>query len=226
MDWTADWVTAGANIALVVVAIIGFAAAVFTLIQARNRQRTETEGYVRVDIGPPQGTLDYTPTQEIAYIEDGRLEVLGEAADDAPTISVWYRNLQTHPLGVALGVVGRIIFEIVDSAGEVQIIEQEHLVAYLEPRKCVRIDALRFPKDWVVASRIEAVQYRNLDWDGATPRHGRTECYYEDGEFFMIPWSDPINSLRDRAARAVEKTEALVTETWVRLGRRSGRGSE
>lgn len=208
MESTADWVSAGANIALVLVAIIGFALTLYTLIQARNRQRIEIEGYVRVEIGPPDGTTDYTPPAEVAYIDDAHLKVVGSAGEDAPTISVWYRNIQAHPLGVALGIVGRVIYDVVDQAGHAQRIDQAHYVAYLEAGKCVRVDALRFPRDWFVASRIEAVQYRNLDWDGATPRHGRRECYYGGGEFFMIPWSDPVNSLRDRAGRAID---ALMT---------------
>ena len=219
MSSTADWVTAGANLALVLVAAVGFAATVFTIIRGRNRQRIEIEGYVRVDVGPPQGTDDFTPPTEIARIERSHLTTVGDAGEEAPAISVWYRNLQSHPLGVALGVVSRIIAEVTDLEGEVYQVSQTHEIAYIEPGKCVRIDVVRFPPSWEAMSRFEAIEYRNLDWDGATPRHGRRECYYEDGEFYMVPWSDPINSLRDRIDRQLERLSTKAREIWAGLRR-------
>jgi hypothetical protein len=101
----ADWIIVG-------VAIVGFWATVHTLIQARNRQRAEIEGYIRVDVGPPAGASGFDPPEQIAFIQSSYLEVLDEAETSDPMICVWYRNLQTHPLGVALGIVGKMVVEL------------------------------------------------------------------------------------------------------------------
>ncbi len=202
---SAEWVTAGATIAVAVVALVGFGATLHTLIAARNRQRMEIEGYVRVDVGPPEGTGDYIAPTEFAFRNAERLEVLGDAPEDAPMMVAWYTNLQTHPLGTAHGVVARLVAALEDLEGNVYLVRQTHEIAYIEPGKCVRIDVVQFPRDWQAELSVGAVRYRNLHWDGATPRHGRRQCIYEDSSFRMIPWSDPVDSFRDRAERLFDR---------------------
>ena len=217
MPTTPDWISAGANVALVAVAVFGFALTILVLIAGRNRQRTDIEGYVRVDVGPPAGTSDYHPPTDILHVESASLELVGDPSDDDPTISVWYRNLQTHPLGVALGIISRIVIQLDDPNDNYHEIVQTHEVAYLEPGGVVRVDAIRFPENWDCACWIEAIQYRNLDWDGSTPRHGRRECYYVDGQFEMVPWSDPKNLWRDSLRQCWAVVRALIPVPGFRL---------
>lgn len=56
---TTDWISAWANVALVLIAAVGFAVTIYTLAQGRNRQRIEVEGYIRVDVGPPEGASGF-----------------------------------------------------------------------------------------------------------------------------------------------------------------------
>lgn len=107
-----DWIQAGSSLALIAVAVLGFLATIHTITQARNRQALEIEGYIRVDVGPPQPTADYEPPEALRFVQTDKLRVLGEAPDDAPTISVFYRNLQQHPLGIAHGVRGVVVAEV------------------------------------------------------------------------------------------------------------------
>lgn len=205
---TADWVTAAADVALVAVAIVGFVATVLTIVSARNRQRVEIEGYVRVDVGPPAGTADYRPPDE-TYVQSRHLQLLGNPGAERVTVSAWYRNLQTHALGVALGVVCKVVLEGRDGDQVVRL-DQTHEIAYVEPGRAVRVDIASFPTEWSVDVRVEAVRYKNLNWDGATPSHGRRECHYESGTFTMVPWADPENTIRDRLARWWSATVARV----------------
>jgi hypothetical protein len=197
---TTDWIAAVASVALVVVALVGFIATVLTIISARNRQRLEIEGYIRVDVGPPEGTDDYSPPPDIVHVESRYLKVLGSDSKESVTVSAWYRNMQQHPLGVALGVTGRVLLTI-HAEDEDQLIDQVHEIAYLEPGRTVRVDIARFPKTCSADLFVQGVRYKNLDWDAAIPRHGRRECHFRDGRFEMVPWAEPMNSLRDWIAR-------------------------
>ena len=208
----AELLAAWATVALALIALVGFFATfgtiIITNIRTRNRQQIEFEGYVRVDIGPPQGTDDFPAPPNIAHIEGSYLTTFGDANEQAAAISVWYRNLQDHSLGIAFGIVGEISGKLTDSEGEVYEFSQTHFISYLEPGKCVRIDVVLFPREWQGESEVTALSYRNLHWDGSPPTHGRTTCYYEDGEFYMVPWSDPESSLRDWFRR---QSERLIT---------------
>lgn len=199
-----DWIQAVSALALIVVAVLGFVATIQTITQARNRQAVEIEGYIRVDIGPPGGTSDYQSPQNLRFIKTDDLRVLGEALDGDPTISAFYRNLQSHPLGVAHGILGVVVVEVTDDNGDVLEVEAQHEIAYIEPERVVRIDIVRFPSTWTARGLIAAVTYKNANWDGAQSRHGRWECYYEAGEFRMIPWANPRDSWRDRIERTME----------------------
>ncbi len=213
MAITPDWISAGANIALVAVAVVGFVATILIVTTARNRQRIEVEGYVRVDVGPPNGTADYKPPSDLVHIESANLAILGGASERDPTISIWYRNLQTHPLGIAFGVISKIVIELIDTDENYQQLVQTHEIAYIEPGKSVRVDAVRFPEQWDCSCIIEAIQYRNFDWDGSTPRHGRRECYYVDGQFEMVPWSDPKTFWRERLRRPWRAMRSLIARS-------------
>lgn len=198
-----DWIQAGSSLALIAVAVLGFLATIHTITQARNRQALEIEGYIRVDVGPPQPTADYEPPEALRFVQTDKLRVLGEAPDDAPTISVFYRNLQQHPLGIAHGVRGVVVAEVTAENGDILTVEADHQIAYVEPGCCVRIDLVRFPSNWRAYAGVGRVTYKNPNWDGAESRHGRWECYYEAGQFRMIPWSDPRDDWRDRLSRIV-----------------------
>ena len=199
-----DWIQAVSALALIVVAVLGFVATIQTITQARNRQAVEIEGYIRVDIGPPGGTSDYQAPEKIRFIKSDEMRVLGNALDADPMISVFYRNLQSHPLGVAHGVLGVVVVEVTADNGDILEVEARHEIAYIEAERVVRIDIVRFPSNWTARGLVGAVTYKNANWDGAQSRHGRWECYYEAGQFRMIPWSAPRNSWRDRIDRAME----------------------
>ena len=198
-----DWINAVATILIIGIASVGFVVTILTIVAARNRQRLEIEGYVRVDIGPREGTEDYQPPADITYVESSYMDTVGRTTIKSPVISVWYRNLQHHPLGVAVGVASKIDIAFFDLKNNLHEISQTHEIAYLEPGKAVRIDAIRFPASWDAVCRLEGIQYRNLHWDGSIPRHGRRECFYINGQFEMIPWSDPTTVWRDRWASIV-----------------------
>lgn len=205
----ADNITAWATVALASIAFFGIfgtlAMVYVTGRQARKRQQLEVGGYIRVDIGPTQGTDDYKPPPDdlIVFIERSQLTILGNASEHALTISVWYRNLQTHPLGVAFGVHAKIAADIIEPSGRKHEVSLTHEIPYVEPGKSVRLDFVRFPPEWEAEAEIEAIKYRNLHWDGATPKHGRSECEYKEGQFRMFPWSDPLDTLWDRADRLI-----------------------
>lgn len=199
----ADFLAGWAAVALAGIALLGFFATIgtifFTSRETRKRLRIEVEGYVRVDIGPPEGTADYRAPEEIAHIDGSGMITLRGETERVVTISVWYRNLQTHPLGIAIGIFSDISGEVTNTEGKVTKIDKRHTIAYLEPKTCVRFDVVRFPSEWKAKLEVKAIKYYNLYGLGETPRHGRQPCFYEDGEFFMQTWSDPANSLLDRA---------------------------
>jgi hypothetical protein len=200
---TLDYINTAVGIAVFFVATFGFAATIATLNAARNRQRLEVEGYIRVDIGPPDGTADYLPPSDIIFVQSRYLSSVGETTEQSPIISVWYQNMQRHPLGVAVGVASKIGIALTDPDQNFHEFSQAHEIAYIEPGKTVRIDALRFPESWDALCQLEGIQYRNLHWDGSIPRHGRRECTYINGQFEMVPWSDPTTVWRDRWASLV-----------------------
>lgn len=142
------------------------------------------------------------------HVKNDQLEVLADAGEGEPMICVWYRNLQTHPLGIALGVVGRVAVDL-EADGPGLTLSQTHDIAYIEPGRCVRVDVVRFPASWTAFAKIEAIQYRNISWDGAVPRHGRRECSYRGEQFEMTPWSDPRNLWRDRVSRLFRSMSGL-----------------
>lgn len=197
----ADWITTWATVAIAGIAFVGFGATLLTIIvagiQTRNRQQLEVEGYVRVDLGPPNGTPDYKPPPTIDYVQSDLLEEVGGAVQGDPMIVAWFRNQQTHPLGTAFGVMATIVTEVEDPQGGVEVREHPPDIAYIEPGKCVRVDLIRFPANWQARARVIAITYRNLHSDGSKPKHGRWECYYETRRFVMEPWSDPLSFWRD-----------------------------
>jgi len=213
---TAEWITAWSGVAVAGVAFLGFQATVIAILvtsaQTKDRQQLEVEGYLRVDIGPPGGTEDYTPPESVVFTERRYLKSIGDVSEQDPIISVWYRNLQTAPLGFVLGVFARISAEIVDLEGRIYNVELTHQLPYVEPGRSVRMDFVQFPRSWQASARIEAVKYRSLHWDGATPKHGRQQCEYSDGKFRMIPWSDPIDSWRDKFARLLDRVHGSKQE--------------
>ncbi|MEX0613388.1 MAG: hypothetical protein WD229_14820 [Pirellulales bacterium] len=192
---------AWSSVILVPVAILGFGATLLALAQNRNRQEIEIEGYIRVDAGPETGTDDYDIPIDIVFRSTTEIHAFGEQDDQHETAVAWYRNLQTHPLGIVYGIVGRLSGHATTPDGHVFAIEQQQRIAYLEPGRCVQLGVVRFPRNWEVEIRVDAVQYRNANWDGRTPEHGRTEYRYENGQSMMVPWSNPRDVLRDRIAR-------------------------
>jgi hypothetical protein len=199
-----DWIQASTSVVLVFVAVIGFGATIYSITQTRNRQEVEIEGYIRVDVGPEEGTDDYAPPSDIIHVDRSNVHVVGEPREGDPMIVAWYRNLQTHSLGIALGVKAVISGEVIDVGGTILTFKQEHEIAYVEPGKCVQVNVLRFPTAWKAQLRVDAVQYRNHNWDGKVPRHGRRECTYEDGHFQMVPWSNPPDPLLTKWRRSGE----------------------
>ena len=198
---TAEWMQAWSALVLVPIAILGFVVTLFALAQNRNRQEMEIEGYIRVDIGPEQGTDDYQVPANVVFRSTAEIHSFGDETDGHETVVAWYRNLQTHPLGIAYGIVSRLSGHAVTPDGRVFAIEQQQRIAYIEPGRCVQLGVVRFPDTWSVDLRVDAVQYRNANWDGRIPKHGRTEYRYENGQSRMVPWSNPRDVLRDRLLR-------------------------
>ena len=232
-SFSAQSIEAGASVALVAVAFIGFGLTIRSLKLARRRERIEVDAYIRVDLGPPGGTADY-PAPEAKditqYLPEGPVAVWN-AGPRAKVISVWFRNEQTHALGIALGVGAQIITEVTNRKGESQEVKHRPQVSYIEPSESVRIDLVRFPPSCSARAVLRSIEYRGLYYDASDTRHGRWECVYENRQFRSIPWSDPpyifsrdfIPDVRDLAIALGRRVKNLALSIRKRLRDKNSR---
>jgi hypothetical protein len=95
--------------------VVGLRFVVQSLNQTAAQQRIEAGPYVRVDIGSLDLPLtDFSPPDHHYRGEDQVLE-FDRADIQSITLSAWFRNLQSHPLGTAYGVRAAFIVEAMHS---------------------------------------------------------------------------------------------------------------
>lgn len=194
---TADWIAAWSTLFIAIFAPAGLFGTLLVLAHQRSRQRLEVEAYIRVDIGPLEGTTDFPPPKNEVHAETKHVTRMGGATEQDPVISVWFTNRQTHHLGFALGFGAEIVTEFRSPEGKTYKLVQSPRLAYIEPEKIVRVDLVRFPADWRAESRFNGSEHRSIYGDARPARHGRWECHYENRRFKSIPVSDPPNLLHD-----------------------------
>lgn len=226
-SFSAQSIEAWATATLVVVAFVGFALTIWSLKLAQRRERIEVAAYIRVDLGPPEGTADFPAPKAkdiTPYIPEAPVKVW-KVGPRSKVIAVWFRNEQTHALGIALGVGAQIITEVTNRKGESQETKHRPQVSYIEPGESVKIDLVRFPPGCSARAVLRSIEYRSLYYDASDTKHGRWECVYENGQFKSIPWSDPpylfsrdfIPDVRDLAITLGRRVKNLARSIWERL---------
>ena len=197
-EWTAQsWQAIGTFAALT--GVIGI---FFQVRQNTVRQRKETGPYVRVDIGPTVEDTTTPFTRPGAYIVLAR-DYIDVADDDKAaakvSISAWFSNYQTHPLGMCFSLSAEFTYEAQAPSGETTVGLGRWEIAYLEHGKPVQLELVRVPKDWSISVDLSALRYQDFhgtqqlyDEYFSTGIHGRLKCFYvpQDG-FESIPLAFP-----------------------------------
>ena len=197
-EWTAQsWQAVGTFAALT--GVIGI------LIQVRQnaeRQRKETGPYVRVDIGPTVGNTATPFIKPEAYIVLARDHIDVAGGGSRPphvSISAWFRNYQSHPLGMCFTVRAEFHYSALTHSGFPVIGSGTWDIAYLEYDKPVQIELFRLPKNWSILVELYSLRYQDFygvrqlfSEDYSTGIHGRLRCSYapQDG-FESLPMALP-----------------------------------
>lgn len=190
IDGAAEWVTAGASIALVIVAtlgIIGFAI-------RRRRHRLDVSPYLRIDLGPNENAYLWRPPQSERTLDDRGFSI-SEETEASKSLWVWLRNYQTASLGHATRIWLRVEYEYASGGTEKTGSHLDMNAAYVEPGTTVAIKLLTFPLDCEdFVARVVDVEYYDLWEQKQTGWYGRLICTYDLGQFVPYPEFVPVES--------------------------------
>jgi hypothetical protein len=171
----------------------GLSFVVFSLKQSGRQQRIEAGPYVRVDIGSATEVMsDYE--KPVPIYHDGRqaTNLASSENSDSITISAWFRNYQTHPLGMALGVTAVFLVEV----GELEPVVNDVRIAYLEVGKPVLVDIVQFDRAYDATVQLLSLTFQDFYDEqhehrfgiaGTNALHGRLIATYEKGVLISRP---------------------------------------
>lgn len=200
---SAEQFAAWSTFATALIAAIGLFGVWLTFSSSAREQRVQWGPYVRVDIGPPDGTGDFASPAPHYRDAKGCIDLAPDASTDRKvTVSTWLRNYQAHPLGFALAASAFFILEVrKDSTGLPRSDVQYHKarLPYLEHSKAVQLDLFTFPQDWEVFVWLGTLEFhdiyqrRHAHEASAenTALHGRLSCSYARGSFTCYPQGRP-----------------------------------
>jgi hypothetical protein len=164
---------------------------------AQEEQRTAAGPYIRVDIGSLElDPGDFEPP-DFVFHDGTQAANLLEGQKSGVTFVAWFRNRQTHPLGMALAVQAQFVVESPRMATSCLV---EVAIAYVEHNRPVVVDIVEFPEDWDVRATLIYLSYQDFydrrqvhydDGEGTNGLHGRLECHYEAGTITSLPHGWP-----------------------------------
>jgi hypothetical protein len=192
-DWV-DYASLAVSAFTLLVTFGGLWFVISSLRQAAQQQRVEAGPYVRVDLGSADLHMPDFHAPPVYYTDQTQaLHLEREGSDEnLVTLSAWFRNYQTHPLGMAFGVVAQILVERI---GFDPVISEVR-IPYLERDKAVLIHVARV--NHASTPRITLLSLSFLDFydrrhehqygeKGTNALHGRLVCSVEDGRLISVP---------------------------------------
>ena len=167
---------------------------VASLKQTGKQQRIEAGPYVRVDIGSLDADMLDFHRPEVRYRDSMQATSFAQAnsGSDVITISAWFRNYQTHPLGMALGISAVFLIETLVA----QPLIHEVRIAYLEQDKAVLVDIARIDRAQDITVRLLSLSFldfydqrheHQLGAKGTNALHGRLSAAYDSGRLIATP---------------------------------------
>ena len=132
--------------------------------QASDEQRMQYLPYIRVDIGATNAGLrepDFQPPEPVFEAETMALNLA--TGENPVSISAWFSNHQSHPLGHAYAVRAYFLIELQppDQEGEA-VIEGGYIesrIAYLQHNRPVRITLCHLDREQVARVSLKWLSY-------------------------------------------------------------------
>ena len=202
----AEWATAGATIAIAVLALAGVLA---YLIQ-RQQQRLQFGPILRVDIGPDEQVGDWSPPKHDRE-RDRAWEFQQEsgASEDWREIFVWLENQQTADAGIASDLRLFVELDLGPDADIEPVTIGPIRVVYLAPGVTMRVRILRLRLGRDVEAftvRLISAGYRGRPMHRHRDAHGRLYCRFANeqyemrsrilGEDLRLLWQQPAHLRR------------------------------
>jgi len=204
-----DYVTLLIQVVTLATTVIGLIFVVKALHTSQEQQRMEAGPYIRIDLGSVTEDMPGF-TKPDTYYRRLLPDTNDSTIRDESTIemSAWFRNYQTHSLGLAFTVEAQFLVEV---EGADPFVSDVH-IPYLENGKAVAVDLIAFDRGVRIAVSLLNLSY--LDFydrryehvfgtEGTNALHGRLICTFEDGRF------------RNRAeGRSMEEGADFQSESW------------
>src|SRR4051812_43953217 len=111
-DWL-DYLLATVGMGTLMATVVGLYFVARGLRQSVDQQRVGSGPFVRVDVGSTDEDMgDFKPPAVHYHSVNQAVEVgTQDESSRRTTLTAWFRNYQTHPLGMALGVTAVFLVE-------------------------------------------------------------------------------------------------------------------